>query len=318
MRILSFLLSFMLVAVVATTSNTSHAKRQVFTCDMYPGSTLQRKASRFNPAINSASKRYGVSKSLIKAVITVESCFNPRATGGLGEKGLMQLMPGTARQLGVRNGYNSWENIHGGAKYLKSLLKRFDGNKSYAAAAYNGGPGAVSRTHGPKFKQVKRYSRHVMRAYNKLARTPTVRSSRSVKTRYKRSKKSYRSRSTRQARSTRKASKRKASSKRKARRSAKVKSKAKVSKKTVATSKSRRSKKSASRSAKAVRAGAIKKTSKSRSRRARNAKRYRVRKGDTLYGISKSTGVSMKRLKRLNKLGNNKISVGRKLRLVRR
>ncbi|MCK5725417.1 MAG: LysM peptidoglycan-binding domain-containing protein, partial [Thiotrichaceae bacterium] len=109
-----------------------------------------------------------------------------------------------------------------------------------------------------------------------------------------------------------------ASSKRKARRSAKVKSKAKVSKKTVATSKSRRSKKSASRSAKAVRAGAIKKTSKSRSRRARNAKRYRVRKGDTLYGISKSTGVSMKRLKRLNKLGNNKISVGRKLRLVRR
>jgi len=145
-------------------------RRSVFTCDQYSRKTLLRKSKRFAGTINSAAKKYGVSAHFIRSVIAVESCFNPRARGGLGEKGLMQLMPGTARELGVKNGYSPWQNIHGGTKYLKRLLVRYNGNKHYAAAAYNGGPGAVSKKYGPKFNQVKRYSRHVMRAYSTLTR----------------------------------------------------------------------------------------------------------------------------------------------------
>ncbi|WP_022951649.1 lytic transglycosylase [Leucothrix mucor] len=144
--------------------------RRVFTCDQYGHKTLIRKSARFRKTINQASRKYNVSPHFITAVIAVESCFNPRARGGLGEKGLMQLMPGTARELGVKNGYNPWQNIHGGTRYLRSLLDRYNGNKHFAAAAYNGGPGAVSKVHGPKFKQVKRYSRNVMRAYNTLSK----------------------------------------------------------------------------------------------------------------------------------------------------
>lgn len=158
------------VSAKKSRKSSKRKRRSVFTCDQYSRKTLLRKSKRFSGSINSASKKYGVSPHLIRAVIAVESCFNPRARGGLGEKGLMQLMPGTARELGVKNGYSPWQNIHGGTKYLKRLLVRYGGNKRYAAAAYNGGPGAVSVKYGPKFNQVKRYSRHVMRAYNTLSR----------------------------------------------------------------------------------------------------------------------------------------------------
>lgn len=166
-------------------------RRSVFTCDQYSSRTLRKKSARFAKTINSASKKYGVNPNFIRSVIAVESCFNPRARGSLGEKGLMQLMPGTARELGVKNGYSPWQNIHGGTKYLKRLLIRYNGNKHYAAAAYNGGPGAVSVKYGPKFKQVKRYSRHVMRAYNTLSRGGNggeIKSVKSRKTSLKRSK----------------------------------------------------------------------------------------------------------------------------------
>lgn len=159
--------------------------RRVFTCDQYGHKTLVRKSARFRETINQASRKYNVSPHFITAVIAVESCFNPRARGGLGEKGLMQLMPGTARELGVKNGYNPWQNIHGGTRYLRSLLDRYNGNKHFAAAAYNGGPGAVSKVHGPKFKQVKRYSRNVMRAYNTLSKGRKSKASKYKKSRAK-------------------------------------------------------------------------------------------------------------------------------------
>ena len=154
--------------------------RRVFTCDQYSHKTLMRKSARFQDTINHASRKYNVSPHFITAVIAVESCFNPRARGGLGEKGLMQLMPGTARDLGVKNGYSPWQNIHGGTRYLRSLLDRFNGNKHFAAAAYNGGPGAVSKVHGPKFAQVQRYSRNVMRAYGTLSKGTTSKSRKST------------------------------------------------------------------------------------------------------------------------------------------
>ena len=77
-------------------------------------------------------------------------------------------MPSTARRFGVKNRFSTWENIHGGTRYLSYLLKRFSGNKAYAAAGYNGGAGAVSKKTGPKFYAVRNYSRMVMNAYRKF------------------------------------------------------------------------------------------------------------------------------------------------------
>jgi LysM repeat protein len=137
-------------------------------CQTLSRSTLNKKAQRFSKAINSASRKYGVNAALIKSVITIESCFRPKARGTSGEKGLMQLMPGTARRFNIRNGYNSWQNIHGGTKYLSFLLRRYNGNVQRAVAAYNGGEGNVDRSGGIPARN-RGYVRKVMQAYRKLS-----------------------------------------------------------------------------------------------------------------------------------------------------
>jgi hypothetical protein len=143
-------------------------RSRVITCDQLSASTLNKKARRYQKTIDHAARQHGVSQHFIKAVITVETCFRSGLRGTSGEKGLMQLMPATARRFGVKNRFSTWQNIHGGARYLSYLLRRFKGNKAYAAAAYNGGAGAVSRKTGPKFEAVRRYSRKVMNAYRKF------------------------------------------------------------------------------------------------------------------------------------------------------
>lgn len=100
-------------------------------------------SSQISSAIDAASSKYNVEKPLIQAVIQQESAFNPGAVSGSGAEGLMQLMPSTARSLGVTNSFNANQNIDGGTKYLKSLLDNFNGNKSLALSAYNGGIGTM-------------------------------------------------------------------------------------------------------------------------------------------------------------------------------
>lgn len=120
----------------------------------------------FRPIIHRAASRYNIDPALVKAIILAESDYNPRAVSKKGAKGLMQLMPVTARSLGVDDAFNPEQNIHAGVRYFKSLLKQFDGDVKLALAAYNAGSSNVIHHKGiPPFKGTKTYLKKVYRYY---------------------------------------------------------------------------------------------------------------------------------------------------------
>src|SRR5262245_8158659 len=119
--------------------------------------------SRFEPLIQEHSTRQSLRPELVRAVIQVESGFNPRALSPKGAMGLMQLMPATARSLGVNNPWDPAQNIRGGTDYLRRLLDEYDGNEELALAAYNAGSGAVAK-YGrriPPYRETRDYVRKV-------------------------------------------------------------------------------------------------------------------------------------------------------------
>jgi Transglycosylase SLT domain len=118
---------------------------------------------QYAPLINAAAKQYGISPALVEAVMWQESRYNHRAVSSAGAIGLMQLMPGTARNLGV-NPHDPWQNVFGGAAYLRTQLDRFNNNVPFALAAYNAGPGAVIKYGGiPPYAETRNYVSVIMR-----------------------------------------------------------------------------------------------------------------------------------------------------------
>jgi hypothetical protein len=122
--------------------------------------TLQR----IEQSIGRASRRHGLPAELIRGVIRAESNFDVDAVSPAGARGLMQLMPGTAGDLGVENVFDIEENIDGGARYLKLMLQRFGGDVKLALAAYNAGPGTVEKYDGQvPYSETRHYVRRVLR-----------------------------------------------------------------------------------------------------------------------------------------------------------
>jgi soluble lytic murein transglycosylase-like protein len=121
----------------------------------------------YDDVISEAAKRNGLSSSLLKALIHVESYFNPRAVSKKGAMGLMQIMPENLQPLNISDPFDPWQNIMGGAAYLRAMLERFSGQLPLALAAYNAGPTAVEKYNDiPPYPETQDYVQKVMRFFH--------------------------------------------------------------------------------------------------------------------------------------------------------
>lgn len=132
--------------------------------------------STYSDIINEACDKHGVDPALVHAIVKVESDFNAYAVSRKGAMGLMQLMPQTAVELNVKNSFSPTENIHGGVKYIRYLLDRYEGNIQLALAAYNSGETNVKKWGTiPPFRETQQYVKKILRIYNGNCTSPTPR-----------------------------------------------------------------------------------------------------------------------------------------------
>lgn len=149
-----------------------NGSKKIFRSSSGRHSLSVRSTSRYDSLIRETSNRYGVGFELIKAVIHAESAFDPFAVSRKGAQGLMQLMPETARGLGVHNAFDPRENVLGGTRYLRKMLERYNHDLKLSLAAYNAGPTTVDRMGGvPPYSETRNYIRQVislMRLYGRV------------------------------------------------------------------------------------------------------------------------------------------------------
>jgi len=164
------------IRVLSTTKKVEEVASHSATdrnADVVVSPVLGKKSEPFHPIILKAASRHEVDPALIKAVIMVESRYNPHAISKQGARGLMQLMPRTAQSLGVEDSFNPEHNVNGGVKYLKQLLDEFDDNLKFALAAYNAGSSKVRRYQGiPPIKATQHYVNRVFEYYQYYKNEP--------------------------------------------------------------------------------------------------------------------------------------------------
>jgi len=146
------------------------ARKRLFRLAAQQGSAVADTLKRFEREIESAARGSGLDPALILSVVMEESGGDPRARSNKGALGLMQLMPDTAGDLGVRDREDAAQNLHGGSRYLANMLRKFSGRLDVALAAYNAGPGTVDRSGGnvPAYPETRNYVNRVLERYEKL------------------------------------------------------------------------------------------------------------------------------------------------------
>lgn len=137
--------------------------------EMAPQKIMLPNDDTFSEIINQAAKHYSIDPYLVKAVIKVESDFDPNVVSSKGARGLMQLIPGTAKLVGCHNSFDPQDNIYGGSRYLRMMLDRFNGNVDFALAGYNAGPGRVEQHGGiPPIRETRNYVTKVNHYYQQF------------------------------------------------------------------------------------------------------------------------------------------------------
>ena len=156
------------VGIVHFTNVPTSSKYKLYIKEKFKKSLRRISTKKYDGMIREAQKKYGVEFFLIKAVIKVESDFNPEAVSKKGAKGLMQIMPANFKPLAVKDPFNPSQNIMGGTLYLQRLLKRYKYKLPLVLAAYNAGPEAVDKYKKiPPYKETQNYVKKVMETYSR-------------------------------------------------------------------------------------------------------------------------------------------------------